>query len=120
MLTRSLLSSLGCHSSCLQFFGQLTAAVQLHGVCITQWASEMAARIGIQIGGKSKAALTVAAANELSPNEDLWDCVALGQLGKGISDVISFNCKAAAAQVQHECLGQFTTRHLCCRQRDAR
>ena len=29
-------SSLGCHSSCLQFFGQLPAAVQLHGVCIKQ------------------------------------------------------------------------------------
>ena len=73
----------------------------------------MAASTDIEIGHKSKAALTVTAANELSPNEDLWDCVALSQLGKGISDVIPFNCKAAAAaQVQHDYLGQVTRRHL--------
>ena len=72
----------------------------------------MAACRGIQIVSRSNAVLTIAAANELSANEDLWDCVALSQLGKGISDVISFNCKAAGAQVQHDCLGHSATRHL--------
>ena len=72
----------------------------------------MAACTGIEIVSRSKAALTIAAANELSANEDLWDCVALSQLGKGISDVISFNCKAAGAQVQHDCSGHSATRHL--------
>ena len=72
----------------------------------------MAACTGIQIGSKYKAALTIAPANEFSPNEDLWDCVALSKLSKGISDIIPFNCKAAAAHVQHDCLGQSTRRHL--------